>query len=397
VANDDLGAFVTDSPVGPPTGDGPLSGVDAAVKDCFAFRGHTSSFGIGRWRETHDPATSNSSVVTRLSGAGAQIVGLAKLDQLAFSLVGNASEGPAPRNPRHPDLYTGGSSSGSAAAVAGGRAALGVGTDTAGSVRVPAALCGIHGLRPTWGSIDMAGCLPLAPSFDTCGLLAANPLVMARALQVLAPRPASSAPIRRVMVDPSLAAPDATPLVEGARVVAQVVGATLETVSVAHLVNHDVGALLSRVQGREVWQTLGDWATRNADALDADVARRLSACRGFAEEDDATVEVDLTDRRLFTELLAQVVPPDTVLVTPTLGVPLPRIDSPLEDLGGFRRSTVALMAPASLSGWPQLTWSPARLQSPGGAVGLLARPGSDDALVDLLARLSSHDHGDDRS
>lgn len=384
---DDLGAFVDGFDGLGPTAEGPLSGVEAVVKDCFAVDGHTSSNGSVRWLETHGPARLNSWVVDELLAAGASIVGMGRMDQLAFSLVGDTAPGGAPVNPRHPDLFCGGSSSGTAAAVAGGRASLGIGTDTAGSVRVPAALCGVHGLRPTWGSIDLTGCIPLAPSFDTAGIIAANPLVMRLALRRLSKLPRHDSVISRVLVDPTLSNdPDA--LIHTAQLVAAEAGATFGTVDLSQLVNTDVAALHNRLQGREVWTTRGRWAESNMDSLDDDIARRLRACAEFAAEDEATIEVDLRDRQMFCELLAGIVDDRTVLVKPVLGTPLPSLEADARQLAAFRRSTMVLTATAGLAGWPELTWTGGVARSdPQRAVGLLARPGNDDLLVDLLERL----------
>ena len=170
----------------PATGPGPLDGVTVAVKDMFAVAGHVSSFGHPRWRATHPPSAETAPAVSRLLAAGASVAGLAKLDQLAYSLIGNAGEGTAPLNSRYPGRFTGGSSSGPAAAVAAGLAGLGLGTDTAGSIRVPAASCGLFGFRPSHGLVGAGGVLPLAPSFDVVGILARSAAMLGPALEVLA-------------------------------------------------------------------------------------------------------------------------------------------------------------------------------------------------------------------
>ncbi|MGI9576672.1 MAG: amidase family protein [Microthrixaceae bacterium] len=384
---DDLGALVPGFDGIEPVTEGPLSGIEAVVKDCFAVEGHTSSNGSERWLETHGPATLNSRVISELLSGGASIVGMGRLDQIAFSLVGDTPVGGAPLNPRHPELFCGGSSAGCASAVAGGRASLGIGTDTAGSVRVPAALCGLHGLRPTWGSIDLTGCIPLAPSFDTAGILAANPLVLRRALRALSKLPPPESLITRVVVDPSLSA-DPQGLVRTAQRVATQTGASLEEVDLAHLVNPDVAALHNRLQGREVWGCRGNWATTNMEALDEDIAYRLRACAEFAAEDSETVDVNRRDRQAFTELLAEVNDDRALLVKPILGRPLPKLESTPDARRSFRRSTIELAAAAGLAGWPELTWTSAEARrDPSSAVGLLTRPGNDELLVDVLERL----------
>lgn len=196
-----LGCFVSTSVSLEGTGSGLLSGKTFACKDLFAIAGHVSSFGHPRWRDTHPESGSTAPVVENLLEAGATMVGLAKLDQLAYSLIGDAGEGKAPINSLYPGRFTGGSSSGSASAVAGGLCDFGIGTDTAGSIRVPAASCGLFSIRPTHGVIDLAGVLPLAPSFDVVGLLARDVAVLRDTFQAaLGKTASSSSPVRRVIL-----------------------------------------------------------------------------------------------------------------------------------------------------------------------------------------------------
>lgn len=173
------------------TGTGTLDGLRLAVKDMFAIEGHVSSFGHPRWRETHSPWSYTAPVLDRLLSAGASNAGLAKLDQLAWSIVGNAGEGVPPLNSAYPERFTCGSSSGPASAVAAGQADVGVGTDTGGSIRVPAAACGLYGLRPTHGLISAEGVLPLAPSFDTVGGIQGEHVPLDDARQPVRPTGAS--------------------------------------------------------------------------------------------------------------------------------------------------------------------------------------------------------------
>ena len=105
------------------------------MKDNIALKGHVSSFGNSAWRATHKKSEQTAPAITKLLDAGATMVGVTKLDQLTYSLTGNVCEGTPPINPRYPDRFTGGSSSGSASAVAGAIADIGIGTDTGGSVR----------------------------------------------------------------------------------------------------------------------------------------------------------------------------------------------------------------------------------------------------------------------
>jgi amidase len=155
-----------------PTGSGPLNGLTFAVKDMFDLVGHTSGFGTPDWKKTHSPALKNAQAVQQLLDAGAYLKANACADELACSLDGINVHFGTPINPQAPDRIPGGSSSGPASVVASGEVDFALGTDTAGSVRVPASYCGIFGFRPSHDLISAEGVLPLGPSFDTVGVLA---------------------------------------------------------------------------------------------------------------------------------------------------------------------------------------------------------------------------------
>src|ERR1700686_1962578 len=155
-----------------PAADGPLRGTSFAVKDLFDVAGHHTGCGNPTWRATHAAATANAAVVQTLLQAGARLIGKTRTDEMAYSIEGRNFHEGAPRNPAAPERLTGGSSSGAACAVAAGAVDFAIGTDTAGAVRVPAAWCGLVGLRPTHARVSAAGLTPLAPSFDTVGWLA---------------------------------------------------------------------------------------------------------------------------------------------------------------------------------------------------------------------------------
>jgi amidase len=168
-----------------PTGSGLLEGLSFAVKDLIDIGGHKTGCGNPTWRETHPPASVNAVCVEQLLDAGSRCVGKTVSDELAFSLLGENHFYGTPLNPKAPDRVPGGSSSGSASAVACGLVDFALGTDTGGSVRVPANNCGVWGMRPSHGFISVAGVNPLAPTFDTVGILASSAEVLARVTSVL--------------------------------------------------------------------------------------------------------------------------------------------------------------------------------------------------------------------
>src|SRR5437870_990734 len=177
----------------PPTGSGMLDGLCFAVKDVIDVAGWKTGCGNPTWRDSHPPAIANAVCVEQLLQAGARCVGKTISDELAFSLLGQNHFYGTPLNPQAADRVPGGSSSGSASAVACGLVDFALGTDTGGSTRVPASNCGIWGFRPSHGFVSVAGVNPLAPSLDTVGVLAQSADVLAKVgLVLLAGAPLSA-------------------------------------------------------------------------------------------------------------------------------------------------------------------------------------------------------------
>src|SRR5437899_1158615 len=211
---DDINAFVPGPRVhieGRPGG--PLSGLSFAAKDLFDVAGHPTGGGNPDWARSNPAPTRHAWAVQRLLDAGATLIGKTITDEVSLGIVGENAHYGTPVNPRAPGRIPGGSSSGSASAVAGGLADIALGTDCAGSVRLPASFCGIHGFRPTHGRVRAEGAVALAPSFDAVGWFARDGGLLERVGRVLMPEPPPPPP-RRVLM-----ATDAVALV-GARVTA---------------------------------------------------------------------------------------------------------------------------------------------------------------------------------
>ena len=352
--------WVPDSVSLPAAGRGPLDGVSVAVKDMIGIAGHVPSFGHPRWRATHPPSEETAPAVSRLLGAGAAVAGLAKLDQLAYSLIGNAGEGVAPLNSLYPSRFTGGSSSGPAAAVAAGLADIGLGTDTAGSIRVPAASCGLFGLRPSHGLVSSRGVLPLAPSFDVVGILAASAGRLGPALAVLA-SPGVAGPagaVHAVHLPAGDLAGISPALSEAVRATASAIadaaGCGLSEVPPGALLSDEVAGLFARVQAREVWRAHGPWLSGNIQYLAEDVRARAQRAERLSRAGDPQRDDDERAWRGYAPRLDALLPPGAVAVLPvTPGLP-PLRDAGPEDLLAFRTGAFRCTAPASLSGRPEL-------------------------------------------
>jgi amidase len=189
---------------------GPLAGLTAAVKDMYDIAGTRTGGGSPDWLAAHGPPLADAAAIRKLVGAGATIIGKTVCDEFFFSVTGANAHYGTPVNPRAPGRLPGGSSSGSAAATAAGACDFALGSDTGGSVRVPAAFCGVYGIRPTHGRIDMAGVMPMAPSFDVPGWFASGPGVFRRVGEVLLEGAGvRGKPTRLIILDDAFAEADA--------------------------------------------------------------------------------------------------------------------------------------------------------------------------------------------
>ena len=374
------------------TGDGPLTGLRFVAKDLFAVEGHTSSFGHPTWRDTHAPSSITAPAVAALLSAGADLVGMTKMDQLAYSLIGNVGEGDPPRNTTDPDLFCGGSSSGSAAAVAAGMAEVALGTDTAGSIRVPAAVCGVFGLRPTHGVMSSTGVLPLAPSFDVAGLFANRASVLRDAFDVLvpdAPR-AGDGPINVLLATDLFERVDEETALMGQRLAdraGDLTSGSVADIAFDEFTDPDTGKLFARLQSREIWDEIGTWVTAHVGSLADDVQTRLGRCEELSRDPAERKRADERVRDEYRTRLAEAVPPGAVVVLPVLPAHGPKREWSAEELVEFRAGCFRLTSPASLAGAPQAVINARDASGRSIGIGLLAAPGEDQLLLDLLTKL----------
>jgi amidase len=385
-----LNCFVPDSVrlEGSPTG--VLSDKTFVVKDLFAVAGHTSSFGHARWRESHSESDVTATVVEKLRDAGATMLGLTKLDQLAYSLIGNIGEGEPPVNSLYLDRFTGGSSSGTASAVAGGVCDFGVGTDTAGSIRVPAASCGLFSIRPTHGAIDPSGALPLAPSFDVVAILAKEPSVLRDSFGSVVSRELQlSAPVARVLLPADcLGALDsnvAEAIVELASLLRDRIGVEIRETSFARFADDLVADLFARLQAREIWATHSAWILENRRFLAPDVQARLERAELLSQSTDEEKATDAQAWEKYRRDYEDVTTRGTAILIPVMpGLP-PRRDASADELLKFRVESFQWTAPSSLTGSPQAV-VPVRRDGSGltYGVGLLGTKGQDVSLLTAI-------------
>lgn len=187
----DAHIFISTSPREPLPHPGALSGFALAVKDTIDVAGFVTTNGSAHY--SHEPAELSAPVVALLENAGAHVVGKTNLDEYAWGVTGDNVAWGRIWNPRYPEHTAGGSSGGTAAAIAAGAARIGLGTDTAGSVRIPAAACGVVGFRPRTGTLSVLGAQQLAPSFDVIGPMAQSVADVRAMWEVLSPSYAAEA------------------------------------------------------------------------------------------------------------------------------------------------------------------------------------------------------------
>lgn len=386
---DALGAFVPGPRrEHPPTGRGVLDGLRLAVKDLIDVRGEITGGGNPDWAAAQTPALSHSPAVAACLAAGATLVGKTITDELAFSLEGENAHHGTPLNPRAPDRLPGGSSSGSASAVAGGLADIALGTDTGGSVRIPASFCGLFGMRPTHGRISLDGVVPFAPSFDTVGWLTRDADTLRRAGQVLLGGTNACAPDAAplVMLDEAWALADAEvrdtlqPIARrlGATAHADVFGASMADWLRAYQV----------LQAAEIRTHLGPWIKTAQPRFGSAIAPRFDSIFSLGDDEIARWTAWRTQQGHRLHALMARTPQVWVLPTSPMA-PLRRGASDARR-GDFYQRTLALCALAGHAGLPQITLPLGTLDD-GTPLGLslIGAPGTDLPLLDLALRLTS--------
>lgn len=362
---------------------GPLAGVRVAVKDLFDVAGQVVGAGNPQHERTAPTAIATAPAVRALLDAGADVTGIARTDEFAYALAGrNAHTGTTP-NGADTRRIGGGSTSGPASAVALGQADLGLGTDTAGSLRVPASYQGLWGLRTTHDAVTRSGMLPLAQSFDTVGWLARTPDVLTAAADVSLPGPGADVDDRELLVADALLDAAESATVQAFDAWLAGVGRPVRRIAVPDL--DLLAETLRVVQAAEAWRNHGDWIAAHPGALGADVAERfaLAAAVTAADEHDARTRLPEL-RRSIRESVG-----GGVLCLPTVPGPAPLRTATGADVLATRRATLRLTAVAGVGGLPAL--SVPLLQVDGAPVGvcLVGGPGTDRALVAAATALTS--------
>ena len=378
-----------------PTGSGTLDGLRFAVKDTIDVAGFKTGCGNPTWRDSHPSAVVHAVCVEQLVRAGARCVGKTICDELAFSLLGENYFYGTPLNPHAPDRVPGGSSSGSASAVACGLVDFALGTDTGGSTRVPASNCGIWGFRPSHDFISVAGVNPLAPSFDSVGIFAQSADVLAKvALVLLAGPPVSVNKPRTIhLIREAFALADRDvqeALSEPLQRLLRVFGGTVRESSLQDMVAGDAGDGFATwvdtfcvIQWAEIKSSLGAWVASAKPEFGPGIAASFQLIN---ELDRQRVAEAMQRREQYFRALNESLGPDDLLCIPTTPALAPRKGDPpsrSSSGSGYYPRLLSLTSVAGIGRLPQVSFPIADADGVPVGLSLLARHGKDSFLLEV--------------
>ena len=366
---------------------GPLAGMNFAVKDLIDVAGVPTGGGNPDWPRYYSTPETNAWVVQRLLDAGASVIGKTITDEVSLGILGENAHDGTPLNPAAPDNVPGGSSSGSASCVAAGLCDFALGTDSGGSVRVPASFCGLYGIRPTHSRMNFSGITVQSPSADTCGWFARDAATLAKVGQVLFDAELPTAPPNRLLVatDAFGFADDEVqealaPMVDR---LAALIGAREDVILAPQGLS--VWQRAQRIlQNSESWKTFEPWLDTCNPRLAFNVARGLvlgSMTTDAERNSAALMRIEARAR------LRHLLPSGTILCLPTTPFPAPLKGLASSVLGPLRDRISCLTSHGGLTGVPQVSIPGAMTNSMPVGLSVIAARGTDLDLLRVAAAL----------
>lgn len=387
---DSIGAFVPGATIRIEGSDGgPLKGLTFAAKDLFDVAGHSTGGGNHDWPTGRPVPTRHAWAVQRLLDGGADLVGKTITDEVSLGILGDSAFDGTPVNVNAPGRLPGGSSSGSAAAVAAGLCDTALGTDTGGSVRVPSSFCGLYGMRPTHGRLPLDGMMPQAPTSDTTGWFARDAATFSRvSAHMLDEAIPTALPTRLLIATDAFSFADdgvadaLTPMV--ARL-ADLTGGREDVLLAPQGLS--VWARAQRtIQPREAFETFKDW-------LDTNPRMAFTVARGLIQGATVT-EADLgwanQMRREARGRLKSLLPHGTILCLPTTPFPAPPTGLSVSEQTPLRDQISCLCALGGLAGHPQVSMPGATVDGLPVGLSIVGGRGTDTALVAVANALEAH-------
>ena len=368
---------------------GALAGVNFAAKDIFDVAGHVTGGGNPDWKATHPAAERNAWIVQTLVNAGANMVGKTHTDELTRGILGENAHYGTPINPRALERVPGGSSNGSAAAVAGGLVDFALGSDTGGSVRIPASFCGLYGLRPTHGRIPLDGILMQAPSYDTIGWFTRDASIYARVAEaVFQTEIPDTSPGRLVIAQDAFEEADGNVsdvLLPLAEKMAALAGSST-TVRLAPNGLAEWAAQQNVLQSKEAWDSVKDWVDRVNPRFSFWVSQRYNFAIGLT---DAQLSEAALARDSLRTRMDEVFADGGFVCLPTAVVPAPLRGLPTSAKVDVQSRLSRLTCIAGTTGRPQLSLPLAEVNGLPVGISIMGDHGSDEELIGFARRIEA--------
>lgn len=385
-------AFVPHDLLAPVRGaeQGKLAGLTAAVKDIFDIQGERTGFGSPDWYEAQLPAKSNAVAVQRILDQGATIVGKTICDELCFSVTGANPFYGTPLNPRATDRLPAGSSSGSASATAAGSCDFALGGDTGGSVRIPAALCGVYGIRPTFGRVDLTGVSVMASSFDCAGWFANGPGVLRVVGDVMLEGRAVAGELTScLLVEDAFESADSevSDLLQDILLKMRVDLPRMRTMCISPSGLDTWREVFRIVQAHDFWSKYGPFMSNRPVRMSPGVKERVEFTSTVTDAQASAARKTMNDAHAH---IRGIVAPGTILALPTAPSIAPKLDATPSDLDLFRSRVMRLTTISGLSGLPQITIPLGSLHDAPVGLSFIGWAGSDEVLLDLACTLSKY-------
>ncbi len=361
-----------------------LSGLTFCAKDIFDVAGHITGCGNPDWAKTQTAAKIHAPVIEKLLAAGADLIGKTHTDEFAYSLMGVNEHYGTPINQISPDRIPGGSSSGSVAAVAAGLTDIGLGSDTGGSVRLPASFCGVWGIRTSHGLVTLDRSMKLAPSFDTVGWFTSNPRTMADVCQAL--KIDNNAPPLKKLLIPldvwNCASAETVRELGRALDALQNTFGTLQAIILAPRGLQQWREIFRIHQAAEIWEKHGPWIRHNQPRLGSGVKERFKMASKITRNQYNFVKIQ---RKKIAAHIHEILGDDGIIIIPTSPEPAPKLSEDKSSQENFRSKALEMLCIAGHAGVPQLS-VPAGLVD-GGPVGisLIGPRLSDRHLISIAA------------
>lgn len=372
---------------------GPLSGTTFVAKDLFDVEGYVTGCGNPDWQRTHEPATQTAPALTKMLSAGCTLLGKTNMDELAYGMDGVNVHYGTPLNSQFIDREPGGSSSGSASAVAGEVVDFALGSDTAGSVRVPACYCGVFGFRPTHGRVPIEGVVPLAPSLDTVGWFARTASGLKTCGSVLLEQATADSGFCTGVGTILLAqdafdacSDDIKPALSGALRALDQCGYKILEISLSSMGWENYVTAFRLVQGFECWQAHGQWITEVKPNFADAVRKRFELASTVTEEQfEEASQFRQQMREQFGKLLCA---PRTLLCLPTAPALPPLLIATADEIERNRASTMKMSVIAPLLGMPQVSVPVKLTETTFTGMSFMAAAAGDEMLLDWAVELS---------